>query len=412
MFSDFHTTRTGGTPVSRRRLPFSGLIPFFILFLLFLSFLVSRLPAGPLQDSANHGHVALAGAAELTSAQIVDLIQATKAKYRTFTTRSQVVAYQRVGQEWPSQPYMTTSELWRSDGTRQFFNEALTWRKNLNGPFPPPVVSTYSFGPTWSKSLVRQPGSAAARGTIRQPLARANDASLADQLWGLLNEPWSAFSASETTAAFDEKTGLWCLRTIADPDGYKRVLFVDKSLGYLPVRFSIFRKDGISIGATECSQFSIVDGLPIPHMYTYEAALAGCRVVSTYDSIEINRPIDPAAFDLDFPDGTQVEDEIANLKYDMRHGLAGVFARGIAKQRHRSMAAQSKTGLGPLVKPKSSWSSLRAIIGAAVAVVLATFTLYGFRRRLAGHAHIALALPQNRKVRTIATIGKTGQSRY
>ncbi len=141
---------------------------------------------------------------------------------------------------------------------------------------------------------------------------------------------WEDFYDDGKPAEYDRSTNLYRIARELDSPELAIVIEVDGSKGWLPVNCRISLPNGPWVFKYECSDIRpLGDGLYFPYRVEYWAS--GMHTPTPYVALSVFEmkdvkpnvlPVDEP-LDIVFPDGTDVQDLIANLHYVVDRQVAG-----------------------------------------------------------------------------------------
>ena len=177
---------------------------------------------------------------------------------------------------------------------------------------------TYSFTPGQTKQLNEEPGKNP-RGLVRFGGKRDVDQSFytihfaiwehCDVLWKKLHDQ------RNMSLKYDRISNLYEFYVrIEDSSDSGFMFYVDPTKKFIPVKKDYYAQNAL-FKHLECSQFQKINDVWIPYSY-FCSDLKHNRVeYYEVEQVSVNVPIDDRLFDFDFPKGTIVIDEIADMKH-------------------------------------------------------------------------------------------------
>lgn len=250
-------------------------------------------------------------------AQLVALVQASRARYKSFDVSFEVERHQQVDGKWRDKPDGTAKRAFRSTSDRSYSRAEVTETDAESG-VPYVMTVTQAFSPTWSKELQEEknttPRATVARG---EAMKDKLELDVAGALWSAYGDDvWLNTTNSNATVNRDDSTGNLVLRSKWQ-DANSMVITIDPAKGYLPIRTEFCGPDGSIVMWCECADFrKTADGLWIPFRYTAELTAAP-KTRSTFKltSAAVNTELSNDQLDFPFPAGTIVNDAITGSRY-------------------------------------------------------------------------------------------------
>ncbi len=251
----------------------------------------------------------------MTPEQLVRLVLAGKAKYRSIDTTFTISRYaSRDGVRKGNKPEAIVDAVWRSTDTRQY-SRMTTVSRTPTGESEK-TIDSLAFAPTALKQLHEEANQRPTGIVTRDPSLRSllNGAPPTLARWQPYGETaWSQIVDGNSDVSQDPDTGLLHLSSRFIGEGSSYEVIIDPHKGYLPVR-TVIRHSGKLVFWCEVKRWELVDALWLPMEYTM-----GDRWETECDYVvkkaRINIEIPSEELDLVFPSRTRVWDQIANLRY-------------------------------------------------------------------------------------------------
>ena len=254
---------------------------------------------------------------ELTPQQLVAAITAGRDRYSSFSCELYQVMCKQVGDKLllPSAPLTTTDATWRWTKDRSFAK----MNRHTYGPdgVAMHMTRTYVFTPRWSKRLHESPAEARPRAIIEGPGRMAGEVDLFD-LRKAIWEPFvdlSRLSDSRAQVHRDSQNGNYTITLQVKENGLTVSMTVDPKKGFLPVKRENYLPGTDRYMRCQFEDFrQLEEGLWLPFRYVFTAS-TGVANVYEVKSAKVNVEIPEDLLDFPFPQGTIVNDHIANLRY-------------------------------------------------------------------------------------------------
>lgn len=296
----------------------------------------------------------VATAADLTPDDVIELVQAGRARFHSIkATIHREARTDLTGQSpepWPL--FGISHTLFRWTPSRSYAREDQTaWGPNdRQEEATPSPTRECASAPQWSKRLDTphspEPDHARPRATISRPdpnFAKETDMDVCEALWEQFDQiVASGEREGPISVRMDKDRAWWWLERIVRERDYRQAVAIDASRGWLPVRSEVTDITGERGMKIECGDLREVgDHLWLPFQFDSKSEYRVGDVVrrqwSSYrlSDVRVNVPIADDQLDIAFPDGTRVDDRIANLRYivDRR-----------APRRHRQLSRMVRPG--------------------------------------------------------------------
>jgi hypothetical protein len=254
-----------------------------------------------------------------TPEQLVSIVLASKAQYRSFDLEFTVKRYGSTNGTWASRPEGTAVHRFRTDFDRIYSRAVITEQDVTTGQ-PYMVTNTVAIGRTSSRKLLEQ-GGVVPQGVVKRGRRMASELELnpVDATWTPYGqEVWTKTRNSNAVVRRAPKEGCLILESKCF-DGQTRIIIIDARHGYLPVRQEIITSAGRPVMSCELSDLRQVnDGLWFP--FQYVAELSGevkYKSVFKVSKASVNVALKAAELDLVFPRGTFIRDEVTDLSYEV-----------------------------------------------------------------------------------------------
>ena len=249
--------------------------------------------------------------------QIILLMEASEKQYTSIEAKINASAYIQEG-EFSEQVVHGVYEIitrWSQD--KEYWKISRTIYPTADDPKTCEEVVTYSFTPEQTKQLNEEEGKIP-RGLVRFGGVRDVDRSFytinrvlwedCDILWKKLHDQ------RDMTLKYDRINNLYEFRIVIDEhSGSAFTFYVDPTKKFIPVKKDIFVQNSL-IKHLECTQFQIVNDVWIPYRYFCNDLQQKRSEYYEVEQVTANVPIDDKLFDFDFPKGTIIRDEIANMR--------------------------------------------------------------------------------------------------
>lgn len=276
------------------------------------------------------GGAPAAGQADLpTPEQLVALVEASRAGYRSFNVEFEVERYLYKNGKRQPHPLEVAKLVWRSTPDKVLFHEDQRARQPDGSEQR--LQKTYASDAKHTKRLGQaehdDPRAIIAPGT---QMMQEIDLNPATALWSPTSPTvYTRIKNDNSTVSKDASSGNLLLKGVIGSDGSRVVISIDPTKGYLPVRTDTYRKDGTFIMGCVCSDVrEVVQGKWLAYTFTWRLD-SHAESVFRVTKAEVNTDIPPEQLDFSFPSGTIVDDRIAGLRYhvgderDLRLTLQG-----------------------------------------------------------------------------------------
>jgi hypothetical protein len=258
---------------------------------------------------------------ELTPKQLVALIQASRQRYTSFDVQYRKTSYRSTKSKPNPELYEINDVVWRCQTLRSYVRRQCTNFEYLDGnkePRQENQVRTCAFTPKWSKQLIESPKQDRARGRVIRgdDLKPELGLTVQDAMWGLFGQPWEKLAGKDATLTKDVNNNYYILEAKVFDNGTIISVTIDSAKGYLPIAFRFKQADGITPISCECSDFRMLDnGLWLPYKYVWSDSKNGYSMTYEVITAKVNIQLPDELLDFSFPQGTIVNDQIANLRY-------------------------------------------------------------------------------------------------
>lgn len=178
-------------------------------------------------------------------------------------------------------------------------------------------TATYSFTPDRTKQLNEEPGKTP-RGLVRFGGIRDVDLSfytIHRALWEHCDILWKKMHDQRNmTLKYDKISNLYEFKVrVEDASDSIFIFYVDPTKKFIPVKKDIFSQNAL-LKHLECKQFQKINDVWIPFNYFWTDPPRNRIEYYEIEQVSANVPIDDYLFDFDFPKGTIIRDEIANMR--------------------------------------------------------------------------------------------------
>ena len=117
------------------------------------------------------------------------------------------------------------------------------------------------------------------------------------------------------TLKYDRISNLYEFKVqIKEPSDTTLTFYVDPTKKFIPVKKDLSAQNTL-LKHFECNQFQKINDVWIPFRYSWTDLQQNCMECYEVEQVSVNVPIDDKLFDFDFPDGTIIRDEIADIKH-------------------------------------------------------------------------------------------------
>lgn len=264
-------------------------------------------------------------AADYTPEELLLLMRANMERYTTVTCELSVTSYSRRDQNGEPKVQRTREIVSRWTPTRSLSRTTETYFQTPTPDNPRRTVTTVVITPQWNKELSEAVnGQTTPRGFIR------SGTTYEPAFYGPMVAMWDingrGFPLDTThldlvgaTVKEDDMTGRLVLtcRIGTSPKAQRCVLHIDPHRDYIPLVKEFLTHDGRLLQRYECTVEKNPDGLWIPKEYSWHDPQMDYSTVYKVEEIQVNHEIPSDLLDFAFPSGTFVEDQIADLKYQV-----------------------------------------------------------------------------------------------
>ncbi len=194
-------------------------------------------------------------------------------------------------------------------------------------------VLSWEYTDKWNKRLDEYPPDKSPKAPVFDGIVERgykNDLANAghpffDSVWTIGGVPLEHFVKTGADITWDAQRSLYVLRQSVQ--AMKFVLTVDPKLGYMPTSSSYTDRDGNPSFESEFSDYrEVAPGIWVPGAITkrtYEKDSLQERVLLTrFDRVVVNGPIDDNEMRITFPPGTRVDDRILGERYTIANSYA------------------------------------------------------------------------------------------
>jgi hypothetical protein len=253
---------------------------------------------------------------ELTARQIVDLVLASKERYKTFEIQMTEEGFKLLNGKPAPQPDQVNDITWRSSGTRTYVELKHASSGNLNGQLQDTeVYYRYAINDKWSKRCIER-ATSKPRGLVNSGRSFEGElgVTILDAIWGIFHHDWEDLAGDQTQVTFDENSNCYVLTWQRRPTSSIIRVVIDPSLDFLPIKYVVTKANGEFAVKLESSDFRKTAGdLWLPYKYVFETR--SYISIHRLKNAKINIPLQDQQLDFSFPAGTLVNDRIANLKH-------------------------------------------------------------------------------------------------
>jgi len=305
----------------------------------------------------------------ITINQLVDLVEASKARYQNYDICFIQKAFGMSGGnlDTKSPIHVTKISLKRRNDDICVESSYFSFKGLANAKIEDiePKIMNYKVTQNWSKKVKIDIGHPHPRGSVRHGPAHKAEIGFTvdDAIWGLYGHPWERIREGDTEIIHDAKTGYFVLRSKRFKGSYTSV-WIDPSMNYIPIKYEICSADGTVNVRCECKRFEKDEqGVYLPYQYTFSDYRNNVVLTTDITNAKINSNISDEDMDFAFPDGTIVNDEIANIRYivgdvedaDLMDDLSGPITDSVtASDLPESTKKQNRVARNDIINKKSA----------------------------------------------------------
>ncbi len=254
----------------------------------------------------------------MTPEQIILLMEASAKQY--YSMEAKINASDYLQEEGTSEQVVhgvyEIITRWSQD--KEYWKISRTVYPTASQPNMHEEVATYSFSPERTKQLNEEPDKIP-RGLVRFGGMRDVDQTfytIQRVLWEHCDILWKKMHDQRNmTLKYDKLSNLYEFKVVLE-DTYDSVymFYVDPTKKFVPVKKDIFAQNAHQ-KHLECTQFQKINDVWIPYAYIWKEPLQNRMECYEVEEVSVNIPIDDKLFDFDFPKGTIIRDEIANIRH-------------------------------------------------------------------------------------------------
>jgi hypothetical protein len=257
----------------------------------------------------------------MTPEQLILLMEASAKQYTSMEATINASDYlqEKETSEQIVQGVYEIVTRWSQD--KEYWKISRTIYPTADRPNTHEEIVTYSFSPQQTKQLNEELGKIP-RGLVRFGGKRDVDQSFYTihlALWEYCDILWKKFhDQRDMSLKYDRLSNLYEFKVRMEDSSDSAFLFyVDPTKKFIPVKKDYFVQNTLW-KHIECSQFQKINDVWIPYSY-FCSDLKQSRVeYYEVEQVSVNVPIEDKLFDFDFPKGTVIIDEIANIKNKFR----------------------------------------------------------------------------------------------
>jgi len=254
--------------------------------------------------------------------QFVLLLKASSERYQTYSAKIHLEGYRNGDSPNKSELVYTQEVLCRVTSDKSYFEIQLSSYEQINDSgIPENTTRIYSINQQWSKGLLVESKGKTLRGQIKPGRLLENAVGVTtvkDAMWDFFRWPLEQADMEASSVVFDEKSNQYIATyKMGSPEkGPYIKLHVDPSKGFIPIKKQLLKHDGSVFISFENSDFNQTkEGLWIPLKFTLVDLINNLTIHYVVQEVMVNEPIADELFELSFPSGTIVKDDIAGLKY-------------------------------------------------------------------------------------------------
>ena len=295
-----------------------------------------------------------ASAEDLTALQLDELMSAASGRYRTIDMRLTQTAYEPTNSETKAPVIRAEYDItWRWTPSRIFATAGVRLGTER-------FIESFITTSEWCRTLRKYPDRA--MGSVLPP--NQIGASFGSDIrqvafggWGGLG--WELLRREGASVSRDPDTGCYVVRKSKEGNVFEMV--IDPSKGYLMRKASAGSTAEPELQTCVLSDFrQVEDGLWLPFHYEIRSQLG----INTHSVLEahVNREIPATDMEIVFPDGTSVDDQIANVIYtvgDAHSTTKPTVATAISKP--TVVPAIAKPTVAPAIMPATNDRGLQSL---------------------------------------------------
>lgn len=253
--------------------------------------------------------------------KLISQIQASSKRYNSYNAETHINAFRP--RKDTNEPELVYSKkvVWRSTSDKSFCKiDSIDYEQIEQSAPPTKTTTTYLTTPQYSKKLVESDNTKP-RGEVAPPNQLENNHCLTmprDAMWDFCTWPLDKADTNASSVSFDSKTNTYILKLKMGSTNNSPFikLYVDPSKGYLPTRKQLLKHDSTLVMDFKNHDFKqLKDSLWVPLKYTWLDPRDNFKTIYEVKKIAINETIPDNLFELTFPKGTIVTNNIANKKY-------------------------------------------------------------------------------------------------
>ena len=254
----------------------------------------------------------------MTPEQLILLMEASAKQYTSMEAKINASAYIQEEEGSSQQIVQGVFEIitrWSND--KEYWKISRTIYPTVDHPKTHEEVVTYSFTPQRTRQLTEEPGKTP-RGLVRFGGIRDVDQffyTIHQALWEHCDLLWKKLhDQRDMTLKYDRICNLYEFKVQThNPLGSIYTFYADPTKKFIPVKKDYFAQNML-VKHLECSNLQKINDVWIPYSYFWTDRQQNRTEYYEVEQASANAPIDDALLDFDFPAGTIIRDEIANLK--------------------------------------------------------------------------------------------------
>jgi hypothetical protein len=255
----------------------------------------------------------------MTPEQIILFMETSARQYACIEAKINATGYITENEEEILHGVYEITTRWSKD--KEYWNISRTIYPTTNFPQTREEIVTYAFTDQQTKKLTEEPNKTP-RGLVRFGGKRDADQSFLTinlALWEYCDVLWKKIhDLHDIALKYDRFSNLYELKVrVRNPIDAAYIFYLDPTKKFAPVKKEITENES-PVKHIKCSEFQNVNNVWIPYSYSctdFREKRMQCYEV---EEVSANIEIEDRLFDFDFPPGTIIIDEIADMKHKFK----------------------------------------------------------------------------------------------